>query len=96
MVDVPRADNDNVLSEVVPVVEVHYHVPVDLVDVVDVSQYRLPHHVLPVDVVVHVFHQRLHEVLVCRKQLLPDGLLLALQVVLVVGRVGQHVAKDFH
>jgi hypothetical protein len=85
MVYVSSAHNDYVLSEVVPLMEVNHHVPVDLVDVVYVSQNGLAHHVLSVDVVIHVLHERLHEVFVGCQELLPDGLLLVLQVVVVVG-----------
>jgi hypothetical protein len=49
--------NDHVFGIVVGSVEIHNHVSVNLADVVDVAQNRLSHHMLTVNVVVHVFHQ---------------------------------------
>ena len=87
MVNVTRAYNNHVISEVVGLVEVKNHVSVDLVNVIDVSKDRLTHHMLSVDVIVDVFHQSLHEVVVCRQQFLPYCIFFHLQVVLIIGRV---------
>lgn len=76
--------NDHVLSEVVRLMEIYDHVTVDLVDVVDVAEDRLAHHVLTVDVVVHILHQSLHLVFVCRLKLLPDCVLFKFHSVVVV------------
>jgi hypothetical protein len=57
MVNGTSAHNDHVFAIVVGSVEIHNHVTVNLSDVVDVAQNWLSHHVLTVNVVVHVFHQ---------------------------------------
>ena len=87
MVYVTRAYNNHVISEVVGLVEVKDHVSVDLVNVIDVTKDRLAHHMLPVDVIVHVLHQSLHEVVVCCQQFLPYCIFLHLQVVLIISRI---------
>lgn len=90
----PRADDDHVLAKVHPLMVVDNHLPVDLVDVVDLAEDRQAHHVVPVDVEVHVFHEGLEVVVVCRVQLLEDRVLLHLDVVVVILRVAKHVAED--
>lgn len=45
-----------VLAKVVPSVEINNHVAVYRPDIIDITQNRLAHHVLPVDIVVHIFH----------------------------------------
>jgi len=88
------SNDHHVLTKVVSGVEVDDHVPVDGPDVVDVSKNRLSHHVLSVHVVVNIFHESFLGVLVSSFELLPDGVLLHLEVVVVVDTVGQHVAEN--
>ena len=91
-----RANDNNVLSEVVPPVEVNDHLSVDLSDVVDVSEDWLAHHVLSVDVEVDILHEGLLGVLVDCLQLLPDCILLVLNMVVVVHTIAEHVSHDLH
>jgi hypothetical protein len=57
MLNCTSAYNDHVFAIVVGSVEIHNHVTVNLTNVVDVTQNWLSHHMLTVNVVVHVFHE---------------------------------------
>ena len=92
--DGARSHDHHVLAEVVPLVEFHDHVARDLADVVDIAEDGLAHHVLAEDVEVDVLHEGLLRVLVYCFQLLPDGVLLQLDVVAVIRAVAEHVAHD--
>lgn len=58
MLNFTGAHNHDVLAEVVGLVEVDHHVARDALDVIDVAQNWLAHHVLSENVVVHILHQR--------------------------------------
>jgi hypothetical protein len=57
MLNCTSSYDDHVFAIVIGSVEIHNHVSVNLADVVDVAQNWLPHHMLTINVVVHVFHQ---------------------------------------
>lgn len=50
------ADDDHVLTEVICCMVINNHIASDLVDVVNVTQDRLAHHVFSVYVVVDILH----------------------------------------
>jgi len=66
MADGTSTNNDHVLTEVVGLIEIDNHVTVDLIDVIDVSEDGLAHHVLSEDVIVDVLHQSLHVIVIGR------------------------------
>ena len=76
--------------------EVCDHLPVDLPDVVDVAEDRLAHHVVAIAIEVDILHESLLGVLVGRLKLLPDCVLLHLEVIAIVDAVAEHVAEDLH
>ena len=96
MIDGACSHNDDILTEIVPAVEVCHHVAIDLADVVNVTEDRLAHHVVSEDVEVDVLHQGLLGVLVGRLKLLPDRVFFHLEVEVVVHAVAEHVAEDLH
>jgi hypothetical protein len=52
--------------------------------------------VLTEDVVVNILHKCLHHVLVGGLKLLPDGVFLKLNMMLIIVRVTDHVSKDLN
>ena len=96
MINVSRTDDHDILSEVVGSMEVNYHVSLNLIDVVDVSQDGLAHHMFSIDVIVDVLHKGLHHVFVRGFQFLPDRILFHLEVVIIVVGVAKHISKDLH
>lgn len=64
MINSTCPNNNDVLSEVVGLVEIHHHVTLDLIDIINISEDGLSHHVLPKYIVVHVFHKCFHVVIV--------------------------------
>ena len=56
MVDTAGTNYNHIFSEVVSRVELCDHVPIDHVDIINVTKDGLSHHVLPINVVVHIFH----------------------------------------
>ena len=94
MVNVTGTDDDHILTEVVALMEVCYHVASDLTDVVDVAKNGLAHHMIFEHIEVNVLHEGLLGVLIRRLQLLPDRVLLELQQPVVVDTVTEHVAHD--
>jgi len=56
VLDLASSDNNHVLAEVISRMEVNNHVASDAVDIINVTQDRLAHHVLSVNVVVDIFH----------------------------------------
>lgn len=73
---ISSSNDDHVLTEVVGCMEIDNHIAGDLPDVINVSEDRLAHHVLSINIVVHVFHQSFFRVLVSCFKLLPDSVLL--------------------
>ena len=96
MRDSTCAHDNHVFTIVVCLVELDNHVASDLVDVIDVTKNGLAHHVLTEDVVVNILHKCLHHVLVGGLKLLPDGVLLKLNMMLIIVRVTDHVSKDLN
>lgn len=76
MANSTSADNDNIFTEVIGLMEVDDHISIDLIDVINISQNWLTHHVLSVNVVVYIFHKSLHVIIVSGFKLLPNGVLL--------------------
>lgn len=93
---VARAHDHHILSEVVACVEVNHHVAIDLSNVVHISKDGLAHHMLSIDVVVYIFHQRFFRIFVYRFKLGPNRVLLLLQVSWVISRIAQHVPQQVH
>lgn len=56
MANSTSADNDNIFTEVIGLMEVDDHISIDLIDVINISQNWLSHHVLSVNVIVYIFH----------------------------------------
>lgn len=96
MADGTSTNNYHVLTEVVGLIEIDNHVTVDLIDVIDVSEDGLAHHVLSEDVIVDVLHQSLHVIVIGRLQFLPDGVLLHLEVIVIIVGVADHVSEDLN
>ena len=59
MINLASTADYNVLSKVVWRMKINNHVSIDLVDVIDLSQDRLTHHVVFVDVIVNTLHASL-------------------------------------
>jgi len=78
------ADNNHVLAEVIRRMEVDDHIPRNTVDVVNITQDWLAHHVLSVNVVVDVFHECFFRVLVHLLKLCPNSVFLSLVVLVIV------------
>lgn len=76
MFDSSRSYDNDIFAIIVSSMEVYNHFPVDLSDVVYISQNRLAHHMLTIDVEVHVFHQSFLGILINRLQFLPYCVLL--------------------
>mmetsp|Transcript_1904 Transcript_1904/g.2747 ORF Transcript_1904/g.2747 Transcript_1904/m.2747 type:complete len:235 (-) Transcript_1904:419-1123(-) len=96
VIDGTGADNDDILAEVVALVEVSDHLAVDLANVVNVTENGLAHHVIAIDVEVDVFHEGFLRVLVRSFKLLPDGVLLDLEVVVIIHTIAEHVTEDLN
>lgn len=94
MLDAAGRTNNHILSEVHPLVVVDNHVASDFVNVIYLAKDRQAHFVVTPDIEVDLLHQRLIIVIVCRKQLLPDGAFLTLHIVVVVLAVTEHVAQN--
>jgi hypothetical protein len=65
VIDVACANHDHIFGKVHTLMVIHDHVPVNFVDVINFPEDREAHHVLPVNVVVNVFHQGFEAVIVC-------------------------------
>lgn len=96
VVDIASADHYDVLSEVVALVEVNDHFTIDLADVVDITEDWLTHHMLAVAIEVDVLHERFLRILVCCLQLLPDGVFLKLEVIVVINTVTEHISENLN
>lgn len=96
MAHTTSTDNADVFSEIVSLEEVNDHIAVDLIDVIDVTKDGLAHHVLSENVIIDVLHQSFHVVVIGSFQLLPDGVFLHLEVIVVVVRVTDHVTEDLY
>lgn len=92
MINISRAHDDNILSIVVRLMKIDHHIPVNLVNIVDISKDWLTHHMSLENVVVDTFHQCFHVVLICGKQLLPNCVLLLLQMIVIVSGMAKHVS----
>jgi hypothetical protein len=49
-------NNNHVLTIVIGLVEVDYHISIDMIDVVNISQDWLSHHMITENVVIDVLH----------------------------------------
>lgn len=78
------ANNNYILTEVVGLVEVYDHITLNLINIVNISKDGLSHHVLPVNVIIHVLHESLHMIVVGCLKFLPDSVLFHLKVIVVV------------
>jgi hypothetical protein len=96
MVDISSAYNDHILAKVVSLVEVNNHIAVNLVNVVNVTEDGLAHHVLTIDVIVDVLHEGFHLIVIGCFQLLPYGIFFHLQVIGVIVGVAQHISQDLN
>ena len=94
VLDCTRADNNEVLTEVVALMVVNDHIAGDHADVVDISKNWLAHHMLSVDVVVDILHECLFGILVCRFKLLPDSVFLEFNMIVVIHAIAEHVTND--
>ncbi len=47
----------HILSKVVSSVKINNHITIYRADVVNIPENRLPHHMLPIDVVIYILHQ---------------------------------------
>ena len=90
------SDNHHVFSEVHSLMILDNHLPVDPADVFNFAEDWQAHHVIPVDVEVHVLHECFEVIIVCCVQFLEDCVLLHFHVVVIVLRIAQHVSQDVH
>ena len=95
MLDGASAHNHDVLAKVVRRPKINDHVSLYLIDIIDVAKDGLSHHVLPVNIIVHVLHESLHVIVIRGLKLLPDRVLLHLHVVVIEVGVAHHVTQDF-
>ena len=56
MIDIPSSHHDHIFGKIHPLMVLNDHVSVDLMYVVDLAKDRETHHVLPIDVIVHILH----------------------------------------
>jgi len=89
-------NNADIFTEIVSLEEINDHITINLVDVIDVTEDGLAHHVHSENIVVNVLHQSFHVVIVGGFQLLPDGVLLHLEVIIVIVRVADHITENFN
>jgi hypothetical protein len=90
------ADDDHVLAEVHTLVVVNDHLAGDLSDVLDLAEDGQAHHVVAIHVEVDVFHESFEVIIVCGLELLVNGVLLNLHMIMVVLRIAEHVSEDVH
>ena len=76
MIDGTSANNDHILTKVVRLMKINDHITFYLIDVIDISKDGLSHHVFSENIIVHVFHQGLHVIVIRGFKLLPDSVLL--------------------
>ena len=56
MANTACAYNDHILAKVVRLMKINDHITFYLIDVIDISEDGLSHHVLSVYIIVHVLH----------------------------------------
>lgn len=59
MIDSTCAHNDHIFTEIVGCVEIDNHFTIYLSNVIDVTEDWLSHHMLTVNVKIHIFHESL-------------------------------------
>jgi len=96
MINGTSSNNNHIFTEIVGLMEIYDHVTLDLINIIDVTEDRLAHHMLPVDVVVNVFHKGLHMIVVSCLKFLPDSIFFQFKVVVIVVGVAQHIAHYFY
>jgi len=89
---IPCSNNNHIFAKVHSLVILDDHVSGNFIDVVNFSKNRKPHHVVSINIEVHIFHESLKVVVVSRLQFLPNCLFLSLNVVTLVLTIAQHVS----
>ena len=66
MLNFASADNNDIFSEVVCVMEINNHIAIDHSDVILIAKDGLSHHVVSIDIIINILHKSLFEIWIDR------------------------------